>query len=69
MVQWTTDLIGGYSTYEEHYRMCIPLFLANESKYSQTDDDVDIDKNGQPKHLWNLHCTLHREQNTVFSRR
>ena len=35
------DLIGGYSTYEEHYRHVHPTVVANESKYSQTDVDID----------------------------
>ena len=48
------DLIGGYSTYEEHYRHVHSTVVANESKHSQTDiDDVDIDKDGPPEHLWN----------------
>ena len=45
------DLLGGYSTYEEHYRRVHSTVLANESKYSQADvDDVDIDENGLPEH-------------------
>ena len=48
------DLIGGYSTYEEHYRHVHSTVVANESKYSQADvDDVDIDEDGPPEHLWN----------------
>ena len=27
--------------------------VANESKYSQADVDVDIDEDGPPEHLWN----------------
>ena len=47
------DLLGGYSTYEEHYRHVHSTVVANESKYSQADiDDVDIDKDGPPEHLW-----------------
>ena len=47
------DLLGGYSTYEQHYRHVHSTVLANESKYSQADvDDVDIDENGPPEHLW-----------------
>ena len=38
------DLLGGYSTYEEHYRHVHSTALTNESKYSQADtDDVDIE--------------------------
>ena len=48
-----TDLLGGYSTYEEHYRHVHSTVVANESKYSQADvDDVDTDENGPPEHLW-----------------
>ena len=48
------DLKGGYSTYEEHYRHVHSTVVANECKYSQTDvDDVDIDEDGPPEHLWN----------------
>ena len=44
-----TDLLGGYSTYEEHYRHVHSTVVANESKYSQADvDDVNIDEDGPP---------------------
>ena len=47
------DLLGGYSTYEEHYRHVHSTVHTNENKYSQTDvDNVDIDENGPPEHLW-----------------
>ena len=29
-----TDLLGGYATYEEHYRHVHATVVANESKYS-----------------------------------
>ena len=41
-----TDLLGGYSTYEQHYNHVKSLVIANENKYSQTDED------GPPEHLW-----------------
>ena len=48
-----TDLLGSYSTYEDHYRRVHSTVVANESKYSQADiDDVDIDEDGPPEHLW-----------------
>ena len=49
------DLLGGYSTYEEHYRHVHSIMVATKSKYSQTDGDVDIDidEDGPPEHLWN----------------
>ena len=47
------DLLCGYSTYEEHYRHVHATVVANESKYSQADiEDIDIDENGPPEHLW-----------------
>ena len=48
-----TDLLSGYSTYEEHYNHVKSIVLANENKYSQTDvDSVDIEEDGPPEHLW-----------------
>ena len=47
------DLLGGYESYEEHYMHVKSIVLTNERKYSQTDiEDVDIDENGPPEHLW-----------------
>ena len=48
-------MLGGCSTYEEHYRHVHSTVVANESKHSQADadvDDVDIDEDGPPEHLW-----------------
>jgi len=43
-----------YATYEEHYNSVRPLVLANKSRYSQADvDDIEVDENGPPEHLWN----------------
>ena len=48
-----TDLLGGYSSYEEHYRNVHSTVLTNEQKYSQSSvDDIDIDEDGPPEHLW-----------------
>ena len=48
-----TDLLGGYSNYEEHYRHVSTAVYANESKYTKADiEDVDIDEDGPPEHLW-----------------
>ena len=48
-----TDLLGGYSSYEEHYRHVSTDVYANESKYTKADiEDVDIDEDGPPEHLW-----------------
>ena len=50
----TTDLLGGYSTYEEHYHHVKHVIIANELKYTQTDvDSVEIDENNFPEHVWN----------------
>lgn len=39
----TADLLGGYETYEEHYRHVKSIVLENENKYTQSDvEDVDI---------------------------
>ena len=39
--------------YEEHYHYVHGTIVANESKYSEADvDNIDIDKNGPPEHLW-----------------
>ena len=46
------DLLGIYSTYEEHYRHVRSVVVGNEQKYSQVDiDDLDIDEDGPPEHL------------------
>ena len=46
-----TDLLGGYSNYEEHYRHVSTDVYANE--YTKADiEDVDIDEDGPPEHLW-----------------
>ena len=47
------DLLGGYATYEEHYRHVHDVVHDNESKYTQADiEDLEIDENGPPEHLW-----------------
>ena len=48
-----TDLLGGYSSYAEHYRHVSTDVYANESKYTKADiEDVDVDQDGPPEHLW-----------------
>ena len=62
-----TDLLGDYSTYEEHYRHVHSTVLANESKYSQADvDDVDIDENNPPEHLWSQIAPCTEENRSRF---
>ena len=49
-----TDLLGGYETYEEHYRHVKTILQTNETKYTKADiEDVEVDENGPPEHLWN----------------
>ena len=48
-----TDLLGGYSSYAEHYRHVSTDVYANESKYTKADiENVDVDQDGPPEHLW-----------------
>ena len=48
-----TDLLGGYSSYAEHYKHVSTDVYANESKYTKADiEDVDVDQDGPPEHLW-----------------
>lgn len=48
------DLLGGYPSYEAHYRHVCHTVLTNESKYAKTAvDEINFDKDGSPKHLWN----------------
>ena len=49
-----TDLLGGYSTYEAHYKHVFDIVRMNESKYTKADiEDIEIDEDGLPEHLWN----------------
>ena len=48
------DLLGGFSTYEKHYRHVKTTVMTNESKYTKADiEDIKVDENGPPEHLWN----------------
>ena len=50
----STDLLGGYSTYEEHYNYVKHIIIANELEYTQVDvDNLEIDENNFPEHVWN----------------
>ena len=47
-----SDLLGGYPSYEAHYRHVCDTVRTNESKYTKEDiDDVDVDENGPPEHI------------------
>ncbi len=49
-----TDLLGGYSTYEEHYRNVHDVVLGNELKYTLSDiEDIELDGSNPPQHVWN----------------
>ena len=48
-----TDLLGGYQTYEEHYRQVQAIVHTNEPKYCNSEvNTVNIDENSPPEHLW-----------------
>ena len=48
-----TDLLGGYPTYEDHYRHVCDTVHTNEAKYTKEDiDSIDVEENGPPEHLW-----------------
>ena len=49
------DSLGGYATYEEHYRHVQSIVQTHEQKYTHDEvDNVDLDaiENGPPEHLW-----------------
>ena len=47
------DLLGSYSTHEEHYRHVHDVVQINASRYTQDEvDNIDIDADGPPEHLW-----------------
>lgn len=42
-----TDLLGGYSTFEEHFRNVQSSVIANEKKYTLSDvENIEIDEDG-----------------------
>ncbi len=51
----TTDLLGGYSTYEEHYNHVRHIVTTNEQKYTLANiDSLEMEENNIPEHAWNL---------------
>ena len=47
------DLLGGYSTYEEHYNNVHSIISSNEKKYNFVYvDDIDVNLEGPPEHIW-----------------
>ena len=48
-----TDLLGGFSTYEEHYNNVKPTVLANENVFTVSDvGDTQVDMDSRPEHVW-----------------
>ena len=48
-----TDLLGGYSSYEEHYNRVHSTISANEMKYScNCVDNFDYNLDGPSEHIW-----------------
>ena len=46
------DLLGAYSSYEEHYNHVKRIILDNEAKYTQTDvDSMQVDEDNYPEHM------------------
>ena len=62
-----TDLLGGYPTYEAHYRHVCDTVHTNESKYTKEDIyGIDVDENGPPEHLWD-NIAPSTEENRLLS--
>ena len=50
----TSDVLGGYTTYEQHYNHVKHIVTANEQKYTTADiNNIEIDENNVPDHAWN----------------
>ena len=48
-----TDLLGGYSTYEEHYNNVHSTVYANKCQYTCDHvEDLQIDPDNRPEHIW-----------------
>ena len=48
------DLLGGFSSYEEHYQHVQQIVIDNENKYTQDNiDEIEFDDNQNPEHGWN----------------
>ncbi len=51
----SNDLLGGYSTYEDHYNHVKHIITTNEQKYTLANiDGLEIDENNIPEHAWNM---------------
>ena len=64
--QWyseQTDLLGSYETYEQHYQHVQSIVSTNEQKYCNSEvDNVNIDENGPPEHLWSQLAPLRKHE-------
>lgn len=50
-----TDLLGRFSSYEQHYNVVKRIVLDNESKYTLSQvEEIDVDIQNVPEHAWNL---------------
>ena len=49
------DLLGGYSSYQEHYEVVKHIVLDNERKYTLADvEGIEINPDNNPEHAWDL---------------
>ena len=49
----STDLLGGFESYEEHYINMHSQIIENERKYSEADiEHINIDDSSPPQHMW-----------------
>ena len=61
-----TNLLGGYPSYEAYNRHVCDTIHTNEAKYTIEDvNDVDVDENGPPEHLWDS-ITPSTEENRLL---
>ena len=50
-----SDLLGGYSTYQEHFHHVQRIVLHNEAKYTKSDlEEIDFNDLENPEHAWHL---------------
>ena len=49
----SSDILGGYTTYEEHYNHVKSTVVTNENVFTSSClDDMDVDTNSRPEHVW-----------------
>ena len=47
------DLLGGFATYEEHYRHVQSDLLTNEKRFSVSSvEEIEFDSDNRPEHVW-----------------